>query len=197
MSKELELARQLVKELEEKEKAKKVQLSELAPGDKFRTSIDTFIVLSHEGEKTKVISEKFYAEDECFDGDSSNYIESDLKKIFDEKITTEFEKIFGNDLVEHTVALKSVDMQDYGEFTCKVRPITFDEAREFNDLIVNTDLSGWCWTCTPWSTKERGWQYSVAVVSPVGSICNGCCNYRCGVHPVCILKSNIFVSRED
>lgn len=197
MSKELELARQLVKELEEKEKAEKVQLSELAAGSKFETPIGTFIVLGHKEDETKVISEEFYAEDVRFDDDSSNYIESDLKKVFDEKITPEFEKVFGNYLVEHTVNLKSVDMQDYGEFTCRVRPITFDEAREFNDLIVNTELTDWYWTCTPWSTKERGWQYSVTVVSPDGGISFGSrCDGSIGVRPVCIFPSAIFESEE-
>lgn len=77
----------------------------------------------------------------------------------------------------------------------KVRPLTFDEARKYNDLLVNKDLPDWYWTCTAWSTEERGWGNSVAIVSPSGDF--GYCNCRNGdgVRPFCILKSNIFVSK--
>ena len=94
--------------------------------------------------------------------------------------------------------LISVDMQnEFGSCTCKVRPITFDEAREYNNLLVNKNLPDWYWTCTPWSTAERGWSYSKAVVSPSGIVGRDVCSVGCGVRPFCILKSNIFVSKED
>ena len=94
--------------------------------------------------------------------------------------------------------MASVDMQhEYEDCVCKVRPITFDEAREFNDLLVNKNLNDWGWTCTPWSTKERGWEYSVAVVSSSGYI-DGCdFSGSLGVRPFCILKSHIFVSKGE
>jgi hypothetical protein len=121
-----------------------------------------------------------------------------LKKKIEDNCLPVFEKDFGKDnLVEHEVDLTSVDMQnEFGKCRCKVRPLTFDEARKYNDLLVKKDLKDWWWTCTPWSTKERGWTYSIAVVSPSGYIRNDCCNFNFGVRPVCILKSNIFVSVE-
>lgn len=169
-----------------------MRLGEMKPGSKFENELGVFIVLGHDEGKTKVITEKLYCEDVKF-GKTCNYMESDLKKIFDEEITPEFEKVFGDHLVEHEVDLVTVDMQQYGKFECKVRPMTFDESREFNALIVNKDLPDWWWTCTQWSTKERGWNYSVAVVSPSGLICY--ISYDClsGVRPFCILDSNIFV----
>ena len=42
-----------------------------------------------------------------------------------------------NNLVEHTVELTSVDMQhEFDDCKCKVRPITFDEARKYNNLYT-------------------------------------------------------------
>ncbi len=175
-----------------------VALSTLVPGEKFTTGIGNFIVLEQGANYTKVIQDDFFAEDVKFDSDSPDYTMSDLKKLFDTTILGAYENEFGADnLIQQSVDLRSVDMQDYGTFTCKVRPITFDEAREFNALLVKPELPDWWWTCTPWSTKERGWDCSVTVVSPLGLISRY--DYDCGlgVRPFCILKSNIFVSRVE
>ena len=195
MSKALEIARALVKVLEKSEN--NTELADLKPGEKFKTEIGNFIVLNHENGQTKVLQEKFCAEDVEFDDDSCDYIKSDLKKLFDSKITEKHEEIFGDALVEHEVRLMSVDMKEYGTFKCKVRPITFDEARLYNEFIVDKELPDWWWTCTPWSTKERGWERSVAVVNPSGYVSYDNCGGSNGVRPFCILKSNIFVSKED
>lgn len=170
-----------------------MRLGEMTPGSKFKNELGVFVVLGHDGESTKVITEKLYRKNVCF-GSTCNYMESDLKKMFDEEITPEFEKVFGDALKENEVHMLSVDMQQYGKIKCKVRPMTFDEAREFNALIVDKNIMDWWWTCTAWSTKERGWKYSVAVVSPSGCFNYNGYNYYCGVRPFCILDSNIFVS---
>lgn len=180
----------------------KCRLFELKPGDKFTNELGTFIVLSRyfdlikKVEYAKVIQENFFCEENQFDKESCNYIESDLKKMFDEEIAPKYEKVFGDNLIEHEVDLKSVDMQDYGTFKCKVRPITFDEARKFNPYIVNKNLDNCWWTCTPWSMEERGWKYSVSVVYPSGYVFNDFFGNRYGVRPVCILKSDITVRKE-
>ena len=94
--------------------------------------------------------------------------------------------------------LTSVDMQnEFGTCKCKVRLITFDEARKYNDLIDDKDLTDWWWTCTPWSTEERGWSRSLAVVSSSGFFNDYFCYYGNCVRPFCILKSNIFVSKGE
>ena len=195
MSKALEIARALVKVLEKSEN--NTELADLKPGEKFRTEIGNFIVLDHENGQTKVLQEKFYAEGIELDSDSCDYIKSDLKRLFDSKITEKYEEIFGDALVEHEIHLMSVDMQEYGTFKCKVRPMIFDEARLYNEFIVDKALPGLWWTCTPWSTKERGWERSVAVVYPSGDVGRDDCGFSRGVRPFCILKSNIFVSKED
>ena len=199
MSKEIELLKEAIKILEEREKSSKVQLSTLKPGETFKVGEHDFIVLKQGEEVTHVISKDFMAENIKFDENTRDYKKSNLKKVIELDIQPLIEKEVGADsIIEHEVDLTSVDMQnEFGKCKCKVRPITFDEAREFNDLIVNEDLDDWCWTCTSWSTEKRGYKYSIAVVRPSGYFRSDYCdNYR-GVRPFCILKSNIFVSKGE
>lgn len=199
MSKALDMARELVKKLEEEEKQSKVQLSTLNPGEIFKIGEYDFIVLEQCEERTAVISKGFMAENVKFDEDSRNYKESNLKKVMENLIQPVIEKEVGSkNLIEHEVDLTSVDMQDeFGGFKCKVRPITFDEARLYNNLLVNKNLNDWWLTCTPWSTEDREWKYSITVVAPSGLIYYSGCSGSRGVRPFCILKSNIFVSKGE
>ena len=198
MSKALEVARELVRQLEEAERENKVELSTLAPGDVFEIGKNDFIVLEQIGTETKIISKNFMAENIVYDEDSRDYNKSNLKEMIEDKIQPIIESEVGeNNLVEHTVELTSVDMQhEFDDCKCKVRPITFDEARKYNNLLPNKELDDWWWTCTPWSTAERGWAYSMAVVSSAGVILDDSCDDNDGVRPFCILKSNIFVSKK-
>lgn len=186
-----------VEELEEIDEG--CELSTLKPGEVFKIGDHDFIVLEHMTGTTAVISKDLMAEDVVFNEDTRDYNKSSLKKMMDDEILKEIEAAVGmNNIVEHEVNLTSVDMQnEFGTCRCKVRPITFDEARKYNDLLVNKDLPDWYWTCTPWSTKERGWEYSITVVSGSGLIFNCDCYRSRGVRPFCILKSNIFVSKGE
>lgn len=198
MSKALEVARELVKQLENEERKNKVQLSTLVPGDVFGIGENDFIVLERMGSKTKVISKNFMAENVIYDENSRDYNESNLKRVIEDEIQPIIESEVGEEnLFEHMVELTSVDMQhEFFDRNYKVRPITFDEARKYNNLLPNKDLDDWWWTCTPWSTAERGWTYSMAVVSSAGNFDGSGCRNGGGVRPVCILKSNIFVSKK-
>ena len=200
-SKTLEMARKLVKRLEEEEKKSKVKLCELHPGDTFKIGENDFIVLDQNeyAETTAVISKGFMAENIVFDKHTRDYSKSNLRKVIEENIQPIIEAEVGaENIVEDSVDLTSVDMQEeFSRFKCKVRPITFDEARKYNDLLVNNELNDWWWTCTPWSTVGRGWEYSIAVVGSSGIIRNRSCNCNNGVRPFCILKSNIFVSKGE
>lgn len=199
MSKELEAARALVKMLEEREQSNKVKLESLKAGETFCIGENDYIVLEqHEG-KTKVISKNFMAEGRKFADDTADYKTSGLRKYIEAKIQPTIENEVGaENLVEHAVSLTTVDGQnDYGELTCKVRPITFDEARKYNNLIVNNDLDDWWWTCTAWTSPNRECNRSIAVVLPSGDFDYDNCGNCLGVRPVCILKSNIFVSKGE
>lgn len=199
MSKALDLAKALVSALEKEENNGKVMLSEILAGEKFTTDIGKFIVLEQCGDCTKVITEKLYRKNVRFDEDTINYAESELRKLCDGEIYEEFAGVFGADnIIPLPVKLTSVDKQnEFEPVDCKVRPITFDEAREYNDFLVNKELSDWYWACTPWSTEERGWKHGITVVAPSGDVGYGFCDYSHGVRPFCILKSNIFVSEEE
>lgn len=200
-SKTLEMARKLVKRLEEEEKKSKVKLCELHPGDTFKIGDHDFIVLFQDDftETTRVISKGFMAENIVFDDDTRDYSKSNLRKVIEEKIQPIIESEVGaENIVEDSADLTSVDMQEeFSRFKCKVRPITFDEARQYNDLLVDNKLDDWWWTCTPWSTAEKGWEYSIAVVASSGNIYVRNCDDILGVRPFCILKSNIFVSKGE
>ena len=121
-----------------------------------------------------------------------------MKKLCDTEILKDFEEEFGEENIETDISdLITVDGQKIGETECKVRPLTFDEARKYTELTPNDELDDSYWTCSAWSTVERGWKYALTVVSPSGGFnCNYCINSY-GVRPVCILKSNLLVSKVE
>lgn len=194
----LQKAKELVELLEKQEESGNVALSTLNPGDVFQTTGKRkYKVLEQYGNATKIISLGLVKEDVKF-GDSTDYNKSNVKKLCDTEILKDFEEEFGAENIEkHTVDIITADGQKVGSTECKIRPITFDEAREYTDITPNKDLGDWYWTLSPWSSEERGWDSSLAVVSPSGIIHRGDYDYARGVRPVCILKSNIFVSKAE
>lgn len=194
----LQKAKELVELLEKQEEVDKVVLSTLKRGDVFQTTGKRkYKVLEQYGDTTKIISLDLVKENVEF-GNTSDYNTSKVKELCDAEILKDFEEEFGAENVEtHTADIITADGQKLGTVDCKIRPITFDEAREYTDITPNKDLCDWYWTLSPWSTEERGWVKSLAVVSPSGDFN---CNYYdnvYGVRPVCILKSNIFVSKVE
>jgi hypothetical protein len=195
----LKKAKELVELLEKQEKSCKVRLSELNSGDIFQTTGKRkYKVLEQYTEHTKIISLGFVKENVKFDDDTTDYNKSSLKKLCDTEILKDFEKEFGEENIETDIVdLITVDGQKIGETECKVRPLTFDEARKYTDITPNPCLNDWYWTLSPWSTEERGWRKNLAVVSPFGFIDYYNYDGSYGVRPVCILKSNIFVSKAE
>lgn len=194
----LQKAKELVELLEKQEETGNVELSTLKRGDVFHTTGKRkYKVIEQYGDTTKIISLDLVKENVEF-GDNTDYNKSNVKKLCDTEILKDFEEEFGAESIEeHTVDIITVDGQKVGSVKCKIRPITFDEAREYTDITPNNDLNDWYWTLSPWSTEERGRSKSLAVVSPSGYVRNSyCCNVS-GVLPVCILKSNIFVSKVE
>lgn len=194
----LQKAKELVELLEKQEEADKVALSMLKRGDVFQTTGKRkYKVLEQYGDTTKIISLDLVKENVEF-GDTSDYKTSKVKKMCDTETLKDFEEEFGAENIEtHTADIITADGQKLGTVDCKIRPITFDEAREYTDITPNNDLNDWYWTLSPWSTEERGWGKSLTVVSPSGLISRNYYYYGGGVRPVCILKSNIFVSKVE
>lgn len=194
----LKKAKELVELLEKQEEADKIALSTLKRGDVFQTTGKRkYKVLEQYGDTTKIISLDLVKENVEF-GDTSDYKTSKVKKLCDIEILKDFEEEFDAENIEtHTADIITADGQKLGTVDCKIRPITFDEAREYTDITPNNDLNDWYWTLSPWSTEERGWSRILSVVSPSGSFGGGNCGGGSGVRPVCILKSNIFVSKVE
>lgn len=199
MYKVLKLAKELVAAIEEEGQKNKVMLKDIPAGGKFETGIGRFIVLEQKADCTVVITEGLYRKNEEFDDDCTDYKKSSLRELCDGEILNEFVAEFGEDnICENESGLVTVDGQEvFGKLLTKVRPVTFDEGRKYNELLVNEELPDWYWTCTSWSTAERDWPYSVAVVSPSGCVGNDYCSRCYGVRPVCIFSSSIFESCEE
>lgn len=194
----LQKAKELVELLEKQEETGNVELSTLKRGDVFHTTGKRkYKVIEQYGDTTKIISLDLVKENVEF-GDNTDYNKSNVKKLCDTEILKDFEEEFGAESIEeHTVDIITVDGQKVGSVKCKIRPITFDEAREYTDITPNNDLNDWYWTLSPWSTEERGRSKSFAVVSPSGNFNDYDYFFVNGVRPVCILKSNIFVSKVE
>lgn len=194
----LKKAKELVELLEKQEETDKVLLSTLKRGDVFQTTGKRkYKVLEQYGDVTKIISLDLVKKNVKF-GESTDYKKSNAKKLCDTEILKDFEEEFGAENIEtHAADIITLDGQKFGSVKCKIRPITFDEAREYTDIIPNQHLDDWYWTLSPWSTEERGWKYSVAVVSPSGLIVGDVYGFSCGVRPVCIFSSSIFESEND
>lgn len=194
----LQKAKELVELLEKQERTGNVELSTLKRGEVFQTTGKRkYKVLERYGDTTKIISLDLVKENVEF-GDTSDYKKSNVKKLCDTEILKDFEKEFGAGNIEtHTADIITADGQRLGTVDCKIRPITFDEARRYTDITPNNDLNDWYWTLSPWSTEERGWKKSITIVSPSGNIYYNYYYFANGVRPVCILKSNIFVSKVE
>lgn len=190
------LAMEIVNELNSDNK---VLLSSLNPGDSFVAGEEEFIVLDHEyNGGTLAITKGFVTDESVEFGESTDYCSSNLKKVIENNIENPLiAKIGKENFIKHEVSLESVDGQNKSKVTEEIfRPITFDEARKYNDLLVCNKLNDWWWTITPWSTSDRGWS-SLAVVAPGGDVRDDYCDDDGGVRPVCIFNSNIFVSKEE
>lgn len=194
----LQKAKELVELLEKQERTGNVELSTLKRGEVFQTTGKRkYKVLERYGDTTKIISLDLVKENVEF-GDTSDYKKSNVKKLCDTEILKDFEKEFGAGNIEtHTADIITADGQRLGTVDCKIRPITFDEARRYTDITPNNDLNDWYWTLSPWSTEERGWKKSITIVAPSGYFSVNYYYYVIGVRPVCILKSNIFVSKVE
>lgn len=194
MNKILEKAKELVAMFEEKEIKDKVELSTVAPGGVIYLGEDEFVVLDHYEGGTLVISKDFMEEYVKF-GDNTDFNGSNVQRVLYEDILPKIEEVVGKDRIHpQTVKLTTVDNQDiYKDVSGRIRLLTFDEARKYNQLIVNEELDDYWWLMTPWTSNDR-LDYPVAVVSPSGYVSYWEFNFQVGVRPVLYLKSNIFVS---
>ena len=138
-----------------------------------------------------------YGKDRVFDSSSNDWRNSSLRK---ELNTTLFEAI-GAEVGEENIItferdLLSLDGQtEYGTCEDKVSLLNVDEYRKYRKFIPNADK--YWWLLTPWSTPCNGYEKSLAVVCPSGSIGSNDLDCYNGVCPVCIFSPVIFESEGE
>ena len=132
--------------------------------------------------------------DKTFDSECNKWTSSNLRNYLNTEIYKKIcEEIGEENVIEFERNLLSLDGQtEYGACKDFVSLISIDEYRTYRSLIPNFDE--WWWMLSPYSTKCNEDSSYVSVVSPVGGINFGNYVNSIGVRPVCILKSNIFVS---
>lgn len=130
-----------------------------------------------------------------FDLSCNDWEESKLRKFLNTDIYNKIaDEIGAENIIPFERDLLSLDGQtEYGSCEDKVSLLTVDEYRKYRKLIPNTGY--FWWTITPDSTKCNDDAKWVRVVSPSGNFYGSLCYDFNGVRPLCILESNIFVSR--
>ena len=199
MSDVLELLKEAVRILEvEKESEKVVSVADLKAGEIFSKCGRKFIVLNQESGKTRICLNGYHGEDIQFDTDNRpDYKNSNLKEYCDTEVYEEFSEIFGEDnICDEEVLLITMDGQKkYGICNCRVRPLTFDEWRKYNQYLPKEVFNEWYWLCTPWSTPDRGWEHSVAVCNNAGTLNGYGAYYSIRCAPACVISSSVKVER--
>lgn len=170
----------------------KSKLSDLKPGSAFAAGDKKFVVLE-QFENTTAVAEIGELEKRKFGHTSNNWAISDLRKYLNTEVLAAYEQIFGKNIIETETDLISLDgLTDYGKCNDKIRIMTLEERRKYQNLYEREEE--WEWLLTPWSTPKRGWTPAICAVSPRGYVYNIDCGDVLVVRPFCILKSNIFVS---
>lgn len=198
MSKALDMARELVKQLEEAEKANKAKkiFASLKVGAEFGLAGLNWKILDITDEGYMCLADRLTGK-MMFDETSNDWVQSQLREYFNTELIEKIADEIGEEnIVSFKRDLLSLDGQtEYGECVDKVSLLTVDEYRKYRSLIPNTD-DYWWWLISPWSTACNDWSTAVAVVSSSGYVSGNFCSGIRGVRPVCIFSSSIFKSEE-
>ena len=172
------------------------QLVDIPAGETFKVGDLEFIVLEHHNGQTAILLKDFWKTD-IFDSKSNNYANSKIRKDLNKEFYKELKSLVGEDnIISHKVDLTSDDgRKDYGMVEDYISLLTCDIYRKYVDTIDKYRItSDWWWLATAYSTESNGYGSYVRCVYYGGTLRNDFCNYRSGVRPFCILKSNIFIS---
>lgn len=182
----------------EKEREKTVSVVDLKSGEIFERSGREFVVLDQKDGKTRICLNGYHGEYIRFDADNiPDYKMSDIKEYCDTEVYEEFAEIFGEyNIFDEEVDLMAMDGQKiYGNCNCRVRPLTFDEWRKYNQYLPKEVFDEWYWLCTPWSISDRGYDHSVAVAVPPGGPGMYTAKLRGRCVPACVISSSVKVER--
>lgn len=175
-----------------------VEIASLHQGDTFIMADHEWIVLDENIETTcnwgvGVISKDFYTT--MAFGSSKKFSESSVDAYLRDVVLPKITHDINRSVVSNGVSFRSLDGQiEFFRTSRFIRLITYDEARKYNHFLVNEDLEDEWWTCTPWSTNNRGRNYDMVTIDPSGIISKANCKQEeCGVRPFCVLDPNTIV----
>ena len=173
---------------------KTVALADIPVGETFKIGRFEFIKFTDEDGKVTAVSK-----DSLFNstfGTNNNFSESKILKRLTNEILPEIEDIVGTEnVLEFETDLISLDgSRKHGSVKSKISLPIFDFYRNNRAIFEKYKLDKWWWLATPDSTSEYSNDIWVVCVSPRGDVSNYYCDYYCGVRPILIFKSNIFVS---
>lgn len=173
-----------------------VQLSTLKAGETFSPGDHEWVVLEQSGDTTAVIHKDCLEDLRRFDESSNNWITSEIRKWLNGEFAEEIADEIGEDnLVKHTPDLSTDDgTEAYGTCKDKVSLISYSSYRKYRKFIPKTDK--WYWTLTAYSSEVDtsfvryvNWNGSLDYLGV--DINDG------GVRPLCIFKSNIYVTKGE
>ena len=169
----------------------------LGIGDTFELLDLTWTILDITDKGYMCLASRF-KDDMQFDSSSNDWKISDLRECLNNEFYEELAEIIGADnIIPFERDLLSLDgLTEYGNCEDKISLLTIDDYRKYRAFIPNSNDYYWL-LLTADSCKSNNDNYWVHVVSPRGYIDDGNCNDGNGVRPVCILKSNIFVSKGE
>ena len=195
-NKKIKLMPEQVKEIENSFDFNKCMLKNIEVGNTFKVGNFEFVVLEHYEEVTAVILKDFWKTD-TFDSDFNDYKESKIRKHLNEDFYNDLsDYVSAENIVKHTVDLTADDGRtDYGCCEDYASLLTCEMYRKYVYILDKHKIDEWWWLVTPYSTKSNNYEKLVRCVSSNGALRSSSCNFRYGVRPFCILKSNIFVSK--
>lgn len=205
MSNVVEMLKEVVRILEEKEnKEKAVKVSSLNPGDVFKDRDgEEYIVLEHPEDGRTAVLKKGLLEEMQF-GSSNDWRDSYIRQELNSTYLRSLEEKFGEENIHtHTVDLLSLDgLDDYGECLDKVSILTADEYKKYRkaiDKATDDPIDEWWWLCTPDSTPSGDGSRYVRIVGSSGSLLSSAANVSNAVRPFFILDSStlVFPETED
>ena len=170
-------------------------LAELSIGDEFRLAKVTWKILDITDTGYMCLAKPM--DNKRFDFNDNNWKTSDLRSYLNKEFLEKIEEEIGiGNVLEFERNLLSLDGQtEYGTCIDKVSLLTVDEYRKYRKYIPNTDK--WWWLITPGSTPCNNQSVTVTVITCSGNIGDDCYGTSSGVRPLCILNSNIFVSKGE
>ena len=178
---------------------KKIQLSELKPGDVFKGNNGTeFIFLEVTNDGNVAVLRKDLLDTDMKFGKTNNFDCSCIDEYLNGEYINEIEKEFGVDnIVEHEVNLLSMDgLDDYGTIRRKVSLLPFDMYRKHRRMIGKNMERSW-WLVDPNSTPSGYTPDYIHCVCSDGGVDYDWCYCDGGVRPFLILKSSTLVSLID